>query len=269
MFQNLGAQGTIVAGNISIPNSNATGSAGTTLGRERIGSDLSVAVDPADATGNTVYVAYAELRGGVSGVTVMKSITGGAAWNQVYRSTDTLIGSQAMPALAVASNGTVGLLMERYDNGNNDLDTILVQAAGGNFATRQTDLIGSFPDVNPPDLQFHPYVGDYFDLNAVGNTFYGTYSSSNDPSLNVWRMLITNGNTVSFDRWTSTPGTFTAASELRDGDPTAGGAKVKISIDPYFFRTAAVAVPEPSSLLLLACAGLIAANRRRADRRTS
>src|SRR5207248_6412383 len=36
------------------------GAAAATLGRERLGADLAIAMDPRDTRGNTVYIAFAE-----------------------------------------------------------------------------------------------------------------------------------------------------------------------------------------------------------------
>src|SRR5205823_6867 len=91
-----------------------------------------------------------------------------------------------------------------------------------------------FTDGNPAAV-FDPYIGDYEDLEAVGDTFYGTFSASNNTSL------------------FPTQPTF-----LRDHSML--GNTVSYSIDPYFFST--LAVPEPSAVVLAALGALYLARRK-------
>ncbi len=176
------------------------------LGQERLGSDLSIAVDPNDP--DRVVVAYAAIRGGQTLVSVNLSIDAGVTWNEI----GTTPGDSALPAVAIAGNGVIGLLYTFYDGTN--LETHLVQSAD-EFAT-ETDLtLSKFADQSlSPD--FDPYIGDYQDLVAVGDDFYGTFSASN--------------NTAAFPQ---TP------IFLRD-KTLLGTAKVPFSIDPFFFKTPAL-----------------------------
>ena len=176
------------------------------LGQERLGSDLSIAVDPNDP--DRVVVAYAAIRAGQIVVSVNLSSNAGVSWNEIF----TTPGDSALPAVAIAGNGVIGLLHTFYDGTN--LETRLVQSAD-EFAT-QTDLtLSKFADGSlMPD--FDPYIGDYQDLVAVGTDFYGAFSASN--------------NTAAFPQQP----TF-----LRD-KTLLGTTKVPFSIDPFFFKTPAL-----------------------------
>ena len=84
--------------------------------------------------------------------------------------------STALPAIAIASNGTVGLLFTRHAGGN--LETHFTQSAT-DFATVSTSILSRFRSGNPAPV-FDPYIGDYQDLQAVGTQFFGTFSASNN-----------------------------------------------------------------------------------------
>ena len=197
-FNDLGASGVIVASNLVFPQSN--------LGQERLGSDLSIAVDPND--GNRVYLATAIVNNVAPKIVVLKSTNGGTDWTQVFSTPS----NSALPALAIAGNGTVGLLYTRFTEGN--LETHLTQSVN-NFTSSSDETLSRFKD-NTPVPVFDPYIGDYQVLLAVGDKFYGTFCASNDTGL--------------FPQ----PVTF-----LRD--KTLLGVSVPFSIDPFFFTSDALA----------------------------
>lgn len=76
------------------------------------------AVDPSDATGNTVYVAFADNRNGTAAATntdvfLGKTTNGGATWTIIP--VDTQLNDQFYPWVAVAANGTVSVgYMDRF-----------------------------------------------------------------------------------------------------------------------------------------------------------
>jgi hypothetical protein len=199
-FKALGAAGVVVSANELFPQG--------FLGQERLGSDLSIAVDPNNPA--RVAVAFGATSGGLPLVALRVSINSGASWTEVY-TTPTNCG---LPAVAIATNGTIGLLYTRLAAGN--LETHLVESAD-TFAKSTDFTLSRFPD-GTPDVVFDPYIGDYMDLVAVGDTFYGTFCASNDVSA-----------------FPITP-TF-----LRD--TSALGTTVPFSIDPFFFATDAVSGP--------------------------
>jgi len=180
---------------------------GVGLGQERLGSDLSIAVDPNDP--DRVAVAYAAIRSGQKVVVIDLSTNAGAMWNEIFSTTNS---DCALPALAIADNGAIGLLYTLYDGTN--LETHLVQSP--DEFTSQTDLtLSVFEDQSlVPD--FSPFIGDYEDLAAVGNFFYGAFSASNDVSQFPQKPVF-----------------------LRD-ETLLGTAKVPFSIDPFFFKTPAL-----------------------------
>ncbi len=176
------------------------------LGQERLGSDLSIAVDPVDPT--RVVIAYAAVRAGQVVVVVKISQNSGATWAESYQTP----ADSGLPALAITPGGTIGLLSTRYDGTH--LETHLTET--NNEFTSNTDiLLSSFVDTSVA-LEFDPFIGDYEDLVAVGNTFYGTFSASN--------------NTAGFPK---------KPIFLRD-ESLLGTARVPYSIDPFFFRTVAI-----------------------------
>ena len=99
-----GLPGRIVARNVSIPFSNSP-----TLGQERIGSTLSMAVDPSHSA--TVYLAWADRvgTGDIYTIHVRRSIDRGVTWSGDLR----VLPNATNASLAVAENGTVGLLYQQ------------------------------------------------------------------------------------------------------------------------------------------------------------
>jgi len=176
------------------------------LGQERLGSDLSIAVDPNNP--DRVALAYAVIRRGSPVVALVLSLNGGATWDEIY----TTPPASALPAVAIAGNGAVGLLFTFYDGVF--LETHFVQSQNA-FATKTDVTLSRFADLSLKK-QFEPYIGDYEDLVAVGNDFYGAFSASNDTS-----------------QFPQQP-TF-----LRD-TTLLGTAKVPFSIDPFFFKAPAL-----------------------------
>jgi hypothetical protein len=176
------------------------------IGQERLGSDLSIAVDPNNPA--RVAVAYATIQSGDIVVVIHISTNSGASWNKIF----TTPADSALPALAIAANGTIGLLYTSYDG--TKLETHLTQSSN-NFTTNTDLLLSKFEDQSLVS-DFDPYIGDYEDLVAVGNTFYGTFSASND--------------TTDFPQ---------QPVFLRDRT-LLGTKKVPFSIDPFFFKTPAL-----------------------------
>ena len=186
----------------------ATGS----LGQERLGSDLTLAVDPSNP--NNVYVAFGVIDdNGSPVVQVAASHDGAETWAQVHETR----ARAALPALAVAANGTVGLMYTAFLYLK--FETHLVQTTDSFLHASDTTLSRFVDSALTPD--FDPYIGDYETLVAAGNTFRGVFSASNDVSL-----------------WPQPPVFLRNASML--------GRRVPFSIDPFHFSAAAItAVPVP------------------------
>lgn len=205
--------GVRVATAVTIP------SLGTLLGNQRIGSQLSIAVDPRDS--RTVYLAWAD---GTTAndytIHVRRSTMSGAAgsWSGDLR---TIVGA-TNPALAINSQGVVGLLYQRLVAAisGNRWETHFERSSDG-FATAPTDaILANVPD-DLPGNGAGP-LGDYIDLTSVGRNFYGTFSARNTP------------NTANFP---------SGVTFLRQADFTTGllytdasqTTTVPASIDTFFF----------------------------------
>jgi len=216
-----GGNGVSVASSITSVFSNSNNS-DITLGQERTGGDLDIAVDPNNA--QHVVVAYGsagDIGSGQLQLVVAESTDGGASWTTKF-TTDASTRS-ALPALAISDNGTIGLLYCNYDPSTNDLSQHLLTTTN-DFKKVSDSTLATETNASPA-IQYNPYIGDFFDLTSVGNTFEGTFCASNAD--NGTSALFSN---VSFQRdFTGTPGT--SSFTLTDKN----GHAVSPSIDPFFF----------------------------------
>jgi hypothetical protein len=203
------------------------------LGQERIGADYSIAIDPSDTTGNTVYIAYVIVNNNQPEIHVRKSADGGTTWANALAP----ISNAALPALAVTAHGNLGLLYTRLTGGNMSTEFYQQTAAGGNG---HKAVLAAWP-VNSPIKTFDPYIADYQQLLAVGDTFYGTFSASNNP------LVADFPSGVFFQRDINVKGkvqnnfNLTQDGTLDDGSgpPPAPGKSPAVSIDPFFFTVPA------------------------------
>lgn len=211
-----GLPGRRVVQNVTIPWSNSP-----TLGQERIGSTLSIAVDPNNSP--TVYVAWADHvgTGDIYTVHVRRSTDGGVTWSGDLR---TITNATCM-ALAVAGNGTVGLLYQQVvgAGATSRWETHLEQTQDA-FTTIQDTVLATVP-ANTPAYQFLPYIGDYNFLLAVGGEFRGVFSANNTPDNANFPQGVTYQREANFTTMT-----------LGDGS----GGTVAISIDPFYFSVPAM-----------------------------
>lgn len=214
-FRNLvgadGQVGALAAQNVTIPWASGV------LGQERIGSTLSVAVDPNNS--NVVYIAWADRvgTGDIYTVHVRRSTDRGVTWSADLRT----LTNTTNPALAVADNGTVGLLYQQVTKTRTGSRWIthLVQTRNA-FANVQDTVLATVP-ANTPVRSFSPYLGDYDFLLAVGSQFRGVFSANNTPDLANFP------SGVKFQRKVN----FTTHKLLDNA-----GNPVAISIDPFYFR---------------------------------
>jgi len=214
-FQDLlgsdGLSGVRMAAGVTIPWSNAQ-----TLGFERIGSTLSAAVHPTNS--DIVYVAWCDRvgTGDIYTVHVRRSTDRGVNWTGDLRT----ITNATCCAVAIANNGTVGLLYQQYTGSGSSSRWItnLEQTRDG-FTNMETTRLANVPG-NQPAPQFLPYIGDYNFLLSVGQQFRGIFSANNTPDPNNFPSGVTYQRYHDFSTKT-----------LKDG----GGNPVAISIDPFYF----------------------------------
>src|SRR5438876_6940 len=189
---------------------------GRTLGQERIGSTLSLAVDALHS--DNVYLAWADRvgTGDIYTVHVRRSTDRGATWSGDLRT----LTNATDASLAVSTNGTVGLLYQQVTGsaGASQWVTRLEQSRDG-FATHQDVVLATVPATTPP-FQFLPYIGDYNGLLTRGSQFLGIFSANNTPDSANFPQGVVYQRRVDF-----------ATHRLLDGS----GAAVAVSIDPFFF----------------------------------
>jgi len=202
--------GALVAKKVSIPWSNAP-----TLGQERIGSTLSIAVDPNNSS--IAYVGWADRgsKGDIYTLHVRRSTDRGVTWSKTDLPRTTIHNATNI-ALAIANNGVVGLLYQQLSSGR--WITHLVQSHDA-FATAQDLVLATVP-ANEPAEQFLPYLGDYDYLLSVGNEFRGVFCANNTPDFANFPQGVTYQRAADFN-----------AKILGDG----AGNPVPISIDPFYF----------------------------------
>src|SRR6266576_1752521 len=206
--------GRLVATNRTIVFSN-----GPTLGQERIGSTLSLAVDALHS--DTVYIAWADrARSGDTGdiqtVHVRRSIDRGVTWTNDLRT----LPNTTNPSLAIAEDGTVGLLYQQLTGtGSASRWVNRFEQSRDGFATHKDLVLATVP-ASTPASQFLPYLGDYNMLLTRGTEFLGIFSANNTPDPANFP------SGVVFQRRVNQ-----ATHQLLD----ASGSPVAVSIDPFFF----------------------------------
>ena len=207
------------------------------LGTERIGSQLSIAVDPRNSS--TVYVAWQD---GASAATstmhVQRSTDRGQHWNG-----DLLTISQATnPALDINVYDLVGFVYQRLvspgtcqgSGGAGCWETHFRTTTDG--TTWSDTLLGNVPDMQGAtctSTSFDPSIGDYIHLQAIGKDFYGVFSGYNYPdTANFYPG-------VQYQRYAD----FGAHKLYADAAHTV--EVTQLSIDPFFFQ---VSEPAPTTL---------------------
>ena len=196
------------------------------LGQERVGSHLSIAVDPTNSS--IVYLAWADFPAGAAPYTIhlRKSTDAGVTWSADLRA----IANGISPALAVNSKGHVGFLYQTLTTSGTRWETHIEVSTDG-FASAPTPSVLANVPSNAPVSTFLPYLGDYIYLMAVGTTFFGIFSANNTPD----NANFPNG--VKYQRNANF-----ATHQLLNVDNTS---PVPISIDPFFFTVTELIAIEP------------------------
>jgi len=219
-----GGNGVEVAPTIDVYNS--TENTLLTLGQNRGGSGLAMAVDPNNSQHVLVVYLNAPNPLGQTQLIVSESNDGGGTWSPRFSTSSDIRSSQ--PAVAILANGAIGLLYLSYAPaiGNPATGTLSQHfvTTTDDFATTNDVTLASATNTTPVAVN-QPYIGDYFDLTGIGNTFYGVFSASN---ADTTKTSFADG--VSFNRdFTGTPGTSSFQLTDTKGNPVAP------SIDPFFF----------------------------------
>jgi hypothetical protein len=196
------------------------------LGQERVGSHLSIAVDPTNSS--IVYVAWCDFPSGTTTYTihVRKSTDAGVTWSADVRS----VANGISPALAVNASGHVGFLYQTLTTGGTRWETHCEISKDG-FATAPTVVVLANTPSATPVAAFHPYLGDYIYLTAVGTTFYGIFSANNTPDNANFPSGVTYQRNANF-----------TTHQLLNVD---NATPVAVSIDPFFFSITDQSVIQP------------------------
>jgi hypothetical protein len=141
----------------------------------------------------------------------------GQTWGQADLLT---VANAKNPALAVNSKGQVGFLYRQLTGPMNSQrwETHLAFSQGGN--NWSDTILATVPVVNL--IPFFTFNGDYTDMMAVGDKFYGVFCAFNDPDISNFPQG------VSFQRNHN----YTSLFDVNDLTPVAP------SVDPFFFETA-------------------------------
>jgi hypothetical protein len=216
-FAALGTNGTAVATNQFI-RFNAV------MGQERLGADLSIAVDPSNSA--NVWVAWCNRVGGSSGTDwtlhVSHSTDSGAHWSADIRT----VTNAKNPALAMNSAGVLGLLYQAFSG--TTWDTKL-ELTSNNWSTAVTPMVLHTASATVPARTFLPYIGDYVRMLCVGTSFYGVFCGNNTPNMANFP------NGVTYQRNAD----WNAHTLLS----TDGVTVVQPSIDPFFFHYSELIIP--------------------------
>jgi hypothetical protein len=193
------------------------------LGFERIGGDLSIAVDPRDE--DNVWLAWCDRPGGVKSrawtLHVRRSTNRGRTWSGDVRT----VAKAKNPALAVNADGLVGLLFQPVRGaGSTARWRTPLELTGDAWASPPTGFDLHRARVNAPKRVFLPYLGDYVRLVTVGSEFFGVFAGSNLPDLANFP------HGVRYQRNAN----FATRTLLRND----GVTPVPISIDPFFVHFA-------------------------------
>lgn len=189
------------------------------MGQERLGGDLSIAVDPTNSS--IVWVAWCDRVGGIAGTDwtlhVRRSTDRGQTWSNDLRT----ITNAKNPSLAVDGHGRLGLVCQQFTGSRWVTQLELTTNA---WSTAATVVVLHTAPSTTPARTFLPYLGDYIRLLAVGTDFHGVFCGNNTPD----NANFPNG--VAYQRAAD----FTTRTLFH----TDGVTPVAPSIDPFYFHWA-------------------------------
>ncbi|MGW2486426.1 hypothetical protein ACWCV9_04295 [Streptomyces sp. NPDC001606] len=190
------------------------------MGQERLGGDLSIAVDPTNA--GHVVVAWCDRVGHQPGCTlhVRHSTDHGQTWSDDLRT----VTDAKNPALAVTSDAVLGLAYQQFTQGQ---WVTALEVTHNAWQTAVQPLVLHRARADVPVAEFLPYLGDYMRLLAVDRDLYGVFSGNNTPDMSHFP----DADDVVFQRHADF-----AHHQLLDLD---NATRVPPSIDPFFYHWAA------------------------------
>ena len=189
------------------------------LGGDRLVEDLALAVHPHEP--NKIYLVWSDLVNDSVSLHVKYSTDGGKTWSDSKRD----IPNAKNPGMAVNAQGIVGFVYQQVVNtsGGYVWKTQFEQTTD-DFKTKAEPLtLAQFP-IEPPLYQTccdNIFLGDYLHLMAIGDDFYGIFSSDNNPDRSHFPSDVKCQRRESGDH-----------KQLLD----LQGKKVDSSIDPFFFK---------------------------------
>lgn len=181
---------------------------GGTLGPDRIGSDLAIAVDPKDSS--RVWVAWCDLQAGVYTLHVRRSTDLGKTW-----SLDLLkIGNAKNPGLAISRDQRIGVLYQQLTGpvANRRWEEHIQFTREG--SSWQDHLLANTAATN--------WTGDYSYLMTHGRDFYCIFAADNTPDLANFPHGVRYQRNANF-----------ATKQLFN---VSGTIVIPRSIDPFFFK---------------------------------
>lgn len=195
---------------------------GTALGGNRlVGSNMAIAVDPNDA--RNVFVAWCD-RVGATDYTLhlRRSENSGDEWSEDLLT----ITNATNPSIAITAGGQVGFIYQQLtDNGANARWETHFRLAASITDTYTDDVLSSFLDSDLNAATISPALGDYLELQAVGNIFYAVIPASNRMDAANWPKGVPD-----YAR------NFNGATGVLRNN--ANTADVPFSVDPFFVRIA-------------------------------
>jgi hypothetical protein len=192
---------------------------GSLLGTQRLGSNLSIALDPSNP--NNIYAFWGDGKNTVSSpytLHVRRSDDAGLTWTGDLFS----ISNAINPCIAINDNSFVGLLYQESinRNGNNRWRTHFVYSKDQFNIPANDTILADVLDVRNPDRHMRVTIGDYCNLISFKNDFYGVFSAYNEPDLANFPSGVTYLRNHDFN-----------TKKLLDVSKTRS---VPLSVDPFF-----------------------------------
>jgi len=185
------------------------------LGFERIGNDLSLAVDPRESS--HLFIAWCDQQAGGYTLHVRRSDDAGQTWSADLLS----VVSVTNPSISVNDDGIAGILYQQLTgSGASQRWETHARFLGHTLAWHDHVLVTTPANTPLPNPSIGPYLGDYTHFMAHGDDFYGAFTANNTPDLANFP------HGVHYQRNAD----FTTKTLL----DVTGTTSVPISIDPFF-----------------------------------